>query len=189
MFRGRAGHIHRTALPIASAIKGPVPYVCCNTDLATLFPMARHSLAQALKIKNRQVKKVNELKRRIQSQNRHADKVVPAYDIEKLWSQLQRESEKLVLIKSAISAANMKIQPEIYRIAELRGLVAYMQALDKSEGPVSPGRYGQGEPIVIKVEIAEAAAAKHIEKLEKKIDELQDKIDDFNAKARVDLPA
>jgi hypothetical protein len=151
--------------------------------------MARHTLAQALKIKNRQVKKVNEIKRKIQSQNRHADKVAPAYDVEKLWSQLQRESEKLVLIKSAISAANMKIQPEIYRIAELRGLVAFMQALDKTEGPVAQGRFGQGEAIVMKAEIGESAASKHVEKLEKRIDELQDSIDEFNAKSRVELPA
>jgi len=153
--------------------------------------MARHTLAQALKIKNRQVKKVNELKRRIQSQNRHAEEVQAAYEVEKVWAQLQRESEKLVLIKSAISAANAKIQPDIYRIAELRGLVGFLQSLDKSEGPTMQmmAMFATNEAPVMKVEIGEAAAAKHIEKLEKRIDDLQDKIDDFNAKARVDLPA
>lgn len=153
--------------------------------------MPRHTLAQALKIKNRQVKKVNELKRRIQTQNRHSEEVVAAYDIEKVWRDLQKESEKLVLMKSAISAANAKIQADIYRIAELRGLVAFMQALDKQEGPlISMPMFGSaGEAPVMKVEIGEGAAAKHIERLEKRIDELQDAIDDFNAKARVDLPA
>lgn len=135
---------------------------------------------------------MNELKRRIQSQNRHAEEVAPAYDVEKVLAQLQRESEKLVLIKSAISGANVKIQPDIYRIAELRGIVAFLQALDKTEGPtvqMMPMFGGTGEAPVMKVEIGEATATKHIERLEKKIDDLQDKIDEFNAKARVDLPA
>src|SRR5579859_3560243 len=133
--------------------------------------MAKSTIAQALKIKNRQVKKVNELKNRIKSQNCHVEGVVPEFDIRNLWADLQAETEKLIAIKAAISAANAKLQPSIYRIAELRGLVAFWAEVDKRSGPQPVGYFGAGTPPNMVAEVGIAEAAKIVEDIERQIDE------------------
>jgi hypothetical protein len=57
--------------------------------------MASYRLAQALKIKNRQVKRFNETQRRIPSQNVHQEVVESKFDIDELWSQLREQAASL----------------------------------------------------------------------------------------------
>lgn len=67
--------------------------------------MSMVSLAKALKIKNRQVQKVNTLRRQIQNSNSFFEGSDPDFSVPELFAELQQELEKLWKMKATINAA------------------------------------------------------------------------------------
>ena len=123
--------------------------------------MAEVNLSKALKSKNRQVRLVNDLKKRIQEHNSVVEGTRRPFDIEKTYQELKSAVDKLVEIKAAINAANGPIQQHIYRMAELRGLAQFLRNMHVQEGAVyqygmtAPAKVSQPEPGVLRLTIHE----------------------------------
>lgn len=149
--------------------------------------MPRVSLAYALKAKNRLVKRIAELEKRIRAHNMVNANSQRPFDLDALLEELQAEVEKLVQVKSAISAANAPIQENIYRLAELRGLAAYYQSIE-TENPYAYAMYASGNVVEMDIHFGPERLAKLTEETEARIDEVQDEIDRFNAKTEIEIP-
>jgi hypothetical protein len=148
--------------------------------------MAEHSLSRALKIKNRQVKLVNQLKEQIGQYNSVIKGSDKPFDIVAKFAEYEAALLMLAKIKAAIQAANGPIHEKIYEMAELRGALTFLQHLDTKGGK---NVYGyQGELVDYDAAIDAAKADEIRQRIEERLDLLQDEVDGFNVKTKVELP-
>ncbi len=150
------------------------------------MPCMKVTLARALKIKNRQVRKVTELQRRIQEANSYVSGSEPEFDAKALYVELQTQVDLVASIKAAINEANTSIQADIYRMAELKGLVQFLRALSTQRGKVVLG-YMSGDPVDYEAQITAQETSDEIERLEAEIDRIQDRLDQFNATTQIEI--
>jgi len=148
--------------------------------------MAEVNLSKALKSKNRQVRLVNDLKKRIQEHNSVVEGTRRPFDIEKTYQELKSAVDKLVEIKAAINAANGPIQQHIYRMAELRGLAQFLRNMHVQEGAVY--QYGMTAPANYEATFNAADIEELVQQLEAEADDLQDEVDAHNATVRINIP-
>jgi len=148
--------------------------------------MPKVSLSRALKEKNRQVKRVKVLQDQIRQYNSVVAGSAKPFDVQSKFTEYEAAALKLAALKSAIQIANAPIVPKIHEMAELRGLIAFLGALDTKAGR---NVYGfQGELVDYEAAI-DAAQAEHMRKrFEDRLDALQDEVDAFNASTEVELP-
>lgn len=146
-------------------------------------------IARALKLKNQLAGEVAQLKDLLQKQNVRPARQKFDYDNREVLARLRTKLDELVRVKAAIAAANAAIYGKIFRLAELKGLVATLTALDTKSGVFHEGR-GFGEAAfeveylaqIGKVEVDQAVAA-----LSAEIQALQDDLDEFNFTRSVEL--
>lgn len=150
------------------------------------MPVQQVLLAKALKVKNRQVQKVRELQQRINATNSYLEGSEPDFDANALYSELEREVERLWQLKAAINAANSPIQPVIYELAERKGLVTFLKSLNTQRG-LQMLAYMATQPQEYVSQITARAAADKVAILEKEIDRLQDRLDEHNATTLVQI--
>ncbi|MES2597774.1 MAG: hypothetical protein V4662_20680 [Verrucomicrobiota bacterium] len=139
-------------------------------------------LSKALKLKNQLAGDVTTLKDRLTSQNSRASKVPFDYDNLQVLSDLRAKLDDLVKVKTSIAAANVAQYARIFRLAELKGLVAMIKGLDVRHGLFKEGgSYMQAafETEYI-AQIKKADADQLIAELEAEIISLQDSLDEFN---------
>ena len=113
------------------------------------------------------------------------------YDANDVLAALRAKVDELVTVKSAIAAANVAIYPRIFRLAELKGLVASIKSLDTRQGVFKEG--GSFSLSACEVEyvaqlkkpVVDALAAE----LEAEISAIQDELDEFNQSQAVPLTA
>ena len=148
--------------------------------------MGQVSLAKALKIKNKQARKVADLRNRISQYNSLPEGTKRPFDIEASYKELLAATNRLIDTKSAINAANGPIQNHIYRMAELRGLAAFLRGLSPQEGPAQLF-YGSGVAPNYDSVLNAADLEQRIEVLETEIESLQDDVDAHNARVRVEV--
>ena len=132
--------------------------------------MATMSLARALKLKNRRIQRVKELSERIQVSNRYIEGSEPDFDAKTLIDDLFSETERLWILKAAISAANAPVQPAIYELAELKGRIAFLRTLNTQRGKAVEF-YGMQVPQDYDASITAVDALAMIRTAEKRIDE------------------
>lgn len=144
------------------------------------------TLARALKIKNRQVRKVAELQRRIQESNSFVSGSEPEFDAKALYAELKEQVSLVAHVKAAINEANTPIQADIYRMAELKGLVQFLRMLSTQRGKVVMG-YMSSEPVDYEAQITGQETSEEIERLESEIDHIQDRLDQFNASTQIEI--
>lgn len=154
------------------------------------MPVGTVTLAKALKLKNRQVQKVRDLTSRIKATNRYLATTVPDFEASTLYEELRTETERLWKLKAAINGANTPIQPLIYELAELKGLVTFLKGLGDYQGISTNHFYSTqvvvGQAPVINVQISPAKALEEVGALEARIDEIQDQLDSHNARTTID---
>jgi hypothetical protein len=146
-------------------------------------------LTKALKLKNQLAGEVAELKLRLASQNSRPSTVPFDYDANLVLSELRAKLDSLVEVKSAIAVANVALYPRIFRLAELKGLVATLKALDVRNGLFKEGAgYGQSAyDIEYSAQLKKPAVDALVTDLEAEISALQDDLDEFNHRVSVDL--
>jgi HAMP domain-containing protein len=110
----------------------------------------------------------------------------PEFKINALLEQGDAVVDALVAAKTAITKANAPIQEAIYRLAELKSAVAFLQRLDTTHGK-SPMHVLTGEALEYTAQVRAAEVEALVSALRRQIDELQDRIDAFNARTMVDL--
>ena len=149
--------------------------------------MSEVSLAKALKIKNKQARKVADLRKRIEQYNSVAEGTPRPFDIEATYAELVAATKLLVEVKSAINQANAPIQPHIYEMAELRGLAHFFRNLTIQDGPAM-NFYGGSVPTVYSAVMNAARTEEIVTDLENQADDLQDKVDAHNATVKIEIP-
>lgn len=150
------------------------------------MPMPRITLAKALKLKNRQIKTVKGLQDQITKYNSVVKGSDKPFDVKAKFQEVQSASVKLAHIKAAIQQANAPIQGHIYEMAELRGLLAFLQRLDTKAGKSIYGY--QGEVIDFEAALSAADVERSAAEIEERLDQLQDEVDAFNVTTFVELP-
>lgn len=146
-------------------------------------------ITKALKLKNQLAGDVAELKVRLSSQNSRASTVPFDYDANDVLAALRAKVDELVTVKSAIAAANVAIYPKIFRLAELKGLVASIKSLDTRQGVFKEG--GGFTLAACEVEyvaqLKKSAVDTLVAELEAEISAIQDELDEFNQSQYVSL--
>jgi hypothetical protein len=146
-------------------------------------------LTKALKLKNQLAGEVTELKDRLNTQNSHAATVPFDYDSREVLAALREKIDHLIAVKSAIAAANTAQYPRIFRLAELKGLVVLLKALDVRHGIFKEsGNYAQpAYEVEYVAQLKKAPVDALVTDLEAEITALQDELDAFNYQQSVEL--
>lgn len=145
-------------------------------------------LAKALKEKNRLVGEINRLKELIQRENSRNVKSKSTVDVGKLWEELDATSNKLVALKTAIFKANVGIYDKIVRMAELKGLAAWVVGISTDDETHEQPTYG-GNSIVteMKAHFNREAVDGIVKKFQDEIAKLQDEVDEYNATVTIEI--
>ncbi len=146
-------------------------------------------LNKALKQKNQLAGEVAELKSRLISQNSRPSTVPFDYDANRVFAELREKLDSLVAVKSAIAVTNAALYPRIFRLAELKGLVATLKSLDVRNGLFKEGGgYGQSAyDIEYTAQIRKPEVDALVAELEAEISALQDELDEFNHQTSVEM--
>jgi len=148
-------------------------------------------LTKALKLKNQLAGEVAELKERLTKQNSRAATIPFDYNTAEVLKSLHERIDRLVTVKAAIASANAAQYARIFRLAELKGLVALLKVLDVRHGVFKEaGNYTQSALEVEYVaQLKKAEVDKLVTGLEEEISTLQDELDEFNHTHAVELTA
>jgi hypothetical protein len=148
-------------------------------------------LTKALKLKNQLAGDVAELKDRLSKQNSRAATVPFDYDTREVLTALRAKVENLIAVKSSIATANVGLYPRIFRLAELKGLVTQLKALDVRHGVFKEaGNYAQpAYEVEYVAQLKKSVVDGLVAELEAEISALQDELDEFNHSHSVELTA
>ena len=132
---------------------------------------------------------MGDLKERLTKQNSRPSTQPFDYDAREILAALRTKIEHLVAVKSAIAAANVAQYPRIFRLAELKGLVAILKVLDVRSGVFKEGgRFAEAAfEIEYVAQLKKAVVDGLVAELETEITALQDDLDEFNQTHTVEL--
>jgi len=137
-------------------------------------------LFQALKLKNKLVGEINNMKQLILQKNSLNSGEKNYYDSKQLLVELKQYVKDLNMLKIAINVANLNIQESIYNLAETKALLTFVKSINTTEGTIKNRSFaGVNEDEYI-VGINELEKNNLISEYQGLIDQLQDKIDIYN---------
>lgn len=138
-------------------------------------------LAKALKQKNLLAGEIAQLKATLAEQNSRSARQPFDYDTRNVLAQLRGKTEELVTLKARLAAANVDTYPQIFRLAELKGLVASLKALPTKDGVfVESLGYTQNAEVAYVAQIKRAEADALVETFQTEIQSIQDALDEHN---------
>ncbi len=138
-------------------------------------------LAKALKQKNLLAGEIAQLKTILAVQNSRSARQPFDYDTRNVLAQLRARTNELVALKARLAAANVDAYPQIFRLAELKGLVASLKTLPTKEGVyVESLGYAQNTEVAYVAQIKRAEADALVETLQAEIQSIQDQLDEYN---------
>ena len=137
-------------------------------------------LYKALKERKKLVGEIAKLKQQIKDKNSYLTGSSSAgkFDMKKTYAELQAKIDKLVGLKFVVNEANRPIQEQIYRLSELKALLAFWNEVSVVEGLQSVG-YGD-KVNDYNVHIDEQERNNMVGEFQKKIDVVQEEIDNYN---------
>ena len=146
-------------------------------------------IAKALKLKNQLAGEVAQLKELLTKQNSRSNKQKFDYDSREVLTRLRAKVAELVKVKAAVAAANAEVYDQIFRLAELKGLVTALTGLDTKAGVFHEGgRFGEaGYEVEYVAQIGKVDVDKLVAELNAEIQSLQDALDEFNFTRSVNL--
>jgi hypothetical protein len=146
-------------------------------------------LAKTLKLKNQLAGEIAQLKELLAKQNVRSTRQKFDYDNREVLSQLRAKVEELVRVKTELARANVDAFEQIFRLAELKGLITTLNALDTKSGVFHEGgNYAQAAYEVEYVaQLGKVVVDAHVNELEKETQALQDALDEFNFTRAVNL--
>lgn len=146
------------------------------------------TLARALKLKNRLTQKLNKATLDLRRYNSIRKEVERPIEIEKVWKEHIVLRDNLVELKTAIGLANGPILSYLYRMAEIKGELSILAALDTTNGPVVQAARGMAteDKIVEHIAYVDKKQADELtQQLSDEFDLLQGTIDIFNAQTKI----
>jgi hypothetical protein len=145
------------------------------------------NVKQALKEKNKTVKKIAEQHQRLAANNSVEKGAERPYDPKVALDNWLSEINSLIDLKTRIHKANAKVYDKIFRLAELKSVVKQLKHLDCSSGKQNSiyGRRSGEDAIVKEAAITLIDRDQLIKKFEDEIELLQEELDAHNAKVKV----
>ena len=139
-------------------------------------------IIEALKEKNKLVKKILELQNRITTYNCIIEGNPRAYDPKDELVELNKTIEELINVKTKITRANQPVQEKIYRLSELKSKIRFLKTVPTTEGKAPQGKsyYSQPEMHIWESSIKTKERDKYIVELENEIDKIQQELDTHN---------
>src|SRR6266540_2072271 len=139
-------------------------------------------IAKALKLKNQLAGYVAQLKELLVKQNVRSTKQKFDYENREVLTRLRAKLDELIKVKAAVAVANAEIYDKIFRLAELKGLVATLTSLDTKAGVFHEGgRFGEpGYEVEYVAQLGKVDVDKLVPELQDEIQTLQDALDEFN---------
>ncbi len=138
------------------------------------------SLSKAMKVKNRLAGRLGKVQANIHAYNSVLEGRRGEVDVTALDKQRAEIVEALICLKTAITEGSRGLQETIYRLAEKKSEVEYLNSLNTRHG-TEPAYGLNAQPQVYIATIQMKDVADRVKKLETEIDELQDRIDGYNS--------
>jgi len=137
-------------------------------------------LTKALKLKNSLVREVADLKNIVNESNVYFVKNTPKYDSKTKYSELLGKSIELAIHKAKIAVTNTAIYPQMFLMAEMKGLIQHLKTLCTEDG-IRPAMHREAVELEYKATISKNDVDNEITRLTKEVERLQDAIDEHNA--------
>ncbi len=137
-------------------------------------------LSNALKKKNRMVKKIRKTEEDIRENNSLPSVSKAEVDVEKLIRERETLINELINLKLKIFIASQPIRDNILRIAELKSEISFLESLSTKNGMVRESDYGKSENVEYIAVLGKKEVDEKTRLAEERIDELQDEIDKHN---------
>lgn len=145
-------------------------------------------LAKALKSKNQLAGELTKLKELIAAQNVRTTKQKFDYDNRELLAQVKLKIDEIVKLKAAIAIANGEIYAQIFRLAELKGVLTIFKALETRSGSHREAiGFNAVEDVEYISQFSKVEADRIVAELTQEIQALQDSLDEFNYTRSLDL--
>jgi len=139
------------------------------------------NIKKALKEKNRLVKEILDLHTRVATYNSVEVGNVRPYSAKESMELLNQKSNELVELKTNINTANGPVYQHIFRLSELKSMIARIKNLDCNEGIVQDYYSRNREtPAVKETEISIVERDEMVKHMEGQIEEIQDILDNHN---------
>jgi len=140
------------------------------------------TIKQALKEKNKLVKKISELNDKISTYNTIEVGNKRPYVIQDLFNELTESIKNLVELKTSIHKANEPVYHLIFRLSELKSLVSKLKTLSCGEGTFGD-RYSRMRetPIIMESEFDIVRKDTLVLMYESEIEKIQEELDTHNA--------
>jgi hypothetical protein len=139
------------------------------------------TIKQALKKKNLLVKEILDLHTRVATYNSVEVGNVRPYSAKESMELLHQKSNELVELKTKIHTANAPVYKYIFRLSELKSMIARIKNLDCNEGIVQDYYSRNREtPTVKETEISIVERDNMIKDMETAIESIQDVLDNHN---------
>lgn len=139
------------------------------------------TIKQALKKKNLLVKEILDLHTRVATYNSVEVGNVRPYSAKESMELLNQKSNELVELKTKIHRANDLVYQHIFRLSELKSMIARIKNLDCNEGIVQDYYSRNREtPAVKETEISIVERDEMVKHMEGQIEEIQDILDYHN---------
>jgi hypothetical protein len=139
------------------------------------------NIKKGLKEKNRLVKEILDLHTRVATYNSVEVGNVRPYSAKESMELLNQKSNELVELKTKIHRANDLVYQHIFRLSELKSMIARIKNLDCNEGIVQDYYSRNREtPAVKETEISIVERDEMVKHMEGQIEEIQDILDYHN---------
>ena len=139
------------------------------------------NIKKALKEKNRLVKEIQDLHAKVATYNSVEVGNVRPYSAKESMELLNQKSNELVELKTKIHRANDLVYQHIFRLSELKSMIARIKNLDCNEGIVQDYYSRNREtPAVKETEISIVERDEMVKHMEGQIEEIQDILDYHN---------
>lgn len=143
------------------------------------------NIKQALKEKNKLVKRIGENTKLMQDHNSVEVGNVRPYSTTELRNQIMKDRQELSALKAKIHTANVPVLEDIFFMAELKSMVQSLKKMDCTEGKSNRDRYRMESELILTSEISLVDRNETINSLETMIEEIQDKLDVFNSNTEI----
>ncbi len=150
--------------------------------------MAKITLAQALKEKNRIAGQIRVLWEALKEENSRREDETRSIDIREALETVELYTEKLVELKTKIGLANAGNLEHIYRLEECKAKMAKLSGIGTDEATIYLQVYSTGgKEILRNVVITRKEIREMQRKLQLECNRLQDEMDAYNALTRIDF--
>jgi hypothetical protein len=143
------------------------------------------NIKQALKEKNKLVKRIGENTKLMQDHNTIEVGNTRPYSSIELKEQIIKDRTELSELKAKIHIANTPVLQEIFYMAELKSMIQSLKKMECTEGKSNRDRYRMESELILTSEISIVNRNQTIKDLEETIEKIQDRLDVFNSNTEI----